>query len=129
MRKFFSMIALLLMSVISLYGMNHSSDEAEKAIVKIDKTKIKWSTDTERSLDNSIIEAFVYPSSGIIEVSLYNIGYATVRLMSSNNQVIQTEETTTDNPVVVYLNTFSTDRTYYIEISSDSWYAEGIVVF
>ena len=80
-------------------------------------------------MDFIIIEACAYPSQGIVEVTLYNIGSASVSLINSNGQVVSSEYVQTDTPTVVYLDTFFTSGTYYIEIVSDTWYAEGVVTF
>ena len=98
-------------------------------IFDINKSKIDWTTDIERSLDVSIIEACAYPSQGLVEVTLYNIGNASVRLINSNGQVVSSDYVQTDAPTVVYLDTFSTSGTFYLEVVSDTWYAEGVASF
>ena len=112
MKKYLAIFALIFASTISTYGMNYVANDSDIVVVKFDKNKITWNG-TERSLDYSIIEACAYLGQGIVEVSLYNIGSASVSL----------------TPTVVYLDTFFTNGTYYIEIVSDTWYAEGVVTF
>lgn len=129
MKKYFAIISLLLAGVISLYGMNNYSNEPESILVEINKSKIDWSTDIERSIDFSVIEALAYPKLGFVEVTLYNIGDATVRLINSNNQIVSSDYVQTDTPVVVYLDTFSTTGTFYLEVISGTWYAEGVTSF
>lgn len=128
MKKYFGIISLLLTGVISLYGMGNHSNKSDSVIIEINKSKIYWSTDIERAGTFSIIEACGYPALGLVEVTLYNIGNSTVRLINSNDQVVSSDYVPTDMPTVVYLNTFSTNGTYYLEIISSSWYAEGVVL-
>lgn len=129
MKKYFAIISLLLAGVISLYGMNNHSKESESVIVEINKSKIDWSTDIERSIDFSVIEAVAYPKLGLVEVTLHNIGDATVRLINANNQVVSSDYVQTDMLTTVYLDTFSTSGTFYLEVVSDVWYAEGVATF
>lgn len=131
MKKYFAIIALLFASVISVYGMNEKVVDSETVIFDLDKKTIGMPTHgTGRSVDaHVIIEACGYPSQGLIEVTLYNIGDASVRLISSNGQVVSSDYVQTDAPIVVYLDTFSTSGTFYLEIVSDTWYAEGVATF
>lgn len=129
MKKYFAIISMLLVSVISAYGINKNSNDSEKIIMEIDKTKIKSSTNIERSIDFTTIEAYVYPNQGLIEVVLCNIGNASVRLINSNNQVVSYDYVNTDMPTTIYLNILSRSGTYYLEIVSDTWYAVGTTTF
>ena len=129
MKKYFAIISLLFAGLVSVYGMDKNSNDSEKVIMEIDKTKINWSTDIERSIDFTTIEAYAYPSQGLVEVVLYNIGNVSVRLINANGQVISSDYVQTDMPITIYLNTSSTSGTYYLEIISDIWYAEGVATF
>lgn len=129
MKKYLAIISLLFAGMVSVYGMDNSSNDSEKVIMEIDRTKINWSTDIERSIDFITIEAYAYPSQGLVEVVLYNIGNASVRLINANGQVVSSDYVQTDAPTVVYLDTFSTNGTFYLEIVSDTWYAEGVASF
>ena len=128
-KKYFAIISLLFAGMVSVYGMDNSSNDSEKVIMEIDKTKINWSTDIERSIDFITIEAYAYPSQGLVEVVLYNIGNASVRLINANGQVVSSDYVQTDTPITIYLDTLSTNGTYYLEIISDTWYAEGVATF
>jgi hypothetical protein len=129
MKKYFAIISLLFAGMVSVYGMDNSSNDSEKVIMEIDKTKINWSTDIERSIDFITIEAYAYPSQGLVEVVLYNIGNASVRLINANGQVVSSDYVQTDMLTTVYLDASSANGTYYLEIISDSWYAEGVTTF
>lgn len=129
MKKYLAIISLLFAGMVSVYGMDNSSNDSEKVIMEIDKTKINWSTDIERSIDFITIEAYAYPSQGLVEVVLYNIGNASVRLINANGQVVSSDYVQTDTPITIYLDTLSTSGTYYLEIISDTWYAEGVARF
>ncbi len=129
MKKYFAIILLLFAGMVSVYGIDNSSNDSEKVIMEIDKTKINWSTDIERSIDFITIEAYAYPSQGLVEVVLYNIGNASVRLINANGQVVSSDYVQTDMLTTVYLDASSANGTYYLEIISDSWYAEGVTTF
>lgn len=129
MKKYFAIFALVFASVISVYAMGTHAYDSNSVIFDINKSKIDWTTDIERSLDVSIIEACAYPSQGFVEVTLYNIGNASVRLINSNGQVVSSDYVQTDAPTVVYLDTYSTSGTFYLEVVSDTWYAEGVASF
>ncbi len=118
-------------SVISVYGMNEQVVDSGAVIFDMNKQTIGMPTHgTGRSLDASvIIEACAYPSQGLVEVTLYNIGSASVRLFNSNNQLIGSDYIQTDTPTVVYLDISSTSGTFYLEVVSDTWYAEGVATF
>lgn len=131
MKKYFAIFALVFASVISAYGMIDVDSDSDSVYVKINSQRIQLGSgpNMERSIDFITIEACAFPSQGIVEVSLYNIGSASVSLINSNGQVVSSEYVQTDTPTVVYLDTFFTSGTYYIEIVSDTWYAEGVVTF
>ena len=129
MKKYFAIFALVFASVISVYAMGIHAYDSNSVIFDINKSKIDWTTDIERNLDVSIIKACAYPSQDLVEVTLYNIGNASVRLINSNGQVVSSDYVQTDAPTVVYLDTFSTSGTFYLEVVSDTWYAEGVATF
>lgn len=131
MKKYFAIIALVFASVLSVYGQHKQAADSGAIIVDMNKHTIGMPTyGTGRSVDaHVIIEACGYPSLGLVEVTLYNIGSASVRLINSNGQVVSSDYVQTDAPAVVYLDTFSTSGTFYLEVVSDTWYAEGVVTF
>lgn len=131
MKKYFAILGLVMASVISVYGMNGKVGDSGSVIFDMDKKTVGMPTHgTGRSVDDYvIIEACAYPSQGMVEVILYNIGDASVSLINSNGQVLASDYVQTDAPTVVYLDTFTTSGTYYLEVVSDTWYAEGVVTF
>ena len=129
MKKYFAIFALVFASVISVYGMEKFNSESRPIIIDMVTDQIKPGHNIERTMDFIIIEACAYPSQGLVEVTLYNIGNASVRLINSNGQVVSSDYVQTDAPTVVYLDTFSTSGTFYLEVVSDTWYAEGVASF
>lgn len=129
MKKCFAIFALVMASVISAYGMIKL--DSDSVLFKINTQKIQVGTgpNMERSIDYMTVEACAYPSQGLVEVTLCNIGNASVRLINSNGQVVSSDYVQTDAPTVVYLDTFSTSGTFYLEVVSDTWYAEGVASF
>lgn len=129
MKKVFAIFTLLLAGIVSAYGATNSSNESDKEYVELKKGKNSETTNHERSIECSIIEAYSYPESGMVEVTLYNIGVATICLIDSNNQTVCSETVGTDIVTTVYLTAPTVNGTYNIEITSSNWYAEGVVVF
>lgn len=129
MKKYFAIFALVFASVISVYGMEKFNSESRPIIIDMVTDQIKPGHNIERTMDFIIIEACAYPSQGLVEVTLYNIGNASVRLINSNGQVVSSDCVQTDAPIVVYLDTYSTSGTFYLEVVSDTWYAEGVATF
>ena len=129
MKKYFAIFALVFASVISAYGM--IDVDSDSVYVKINSQRIQLGSgpNMERSIDFITIEACAYPSQGLVEVTLYNIGNASVSLINSNGQVVSSDYVQTDALTVVYLDTFSTSGTFYLEVVSDTWFAEGVVTF
>ena len=129
MKKYFAIFALVFASVISVYGMEKFNSESRPIIIDMVTNQIKPGHNIERTMDFIIIEACAYPSQGLVEVTLYNIGNVSVRLINSNGQVVSSDCVQTDAPIVVYLDTYSTSGTFYLEVVSDTWYAEGVATF
>ena len=130
MKKYFAIFALLFASVISVNGMNDNHNDSDSDMVNISITNKHYPPHRSiNSFEYPVVEACTYPSQGLVEVKLYNIGNASVSLINSNGQVVSSDYVQTDAPTVVYLDTFSTSGTFYLEIVSDSWYAEGVVTF
>lgn len=129
MKKFLAMFTMIMVGVVSVFGMEGFSGDEEKVVINIDKEKKNWETKKGRSLDNATIEACAYLNMGEVAVSLHNIGVASVRLLNANNQVVCAEIVQTDVPTVIYLDASSSGGTFYLEIESDTWYAKGVVTF
>ncbi|MBR4128824.1 MAG: hypothetical protein IKT92_05080 [Bacteroidaceae bacterium] len=129
MKKFLAMFTMIMVGVVSVFGMEGFSGDEEKVVINIDKEKKNWETEKGRSLDNATIEACAYLNMGEVAVSLHNIGVASVRLLNANNQVVCAEIVQTDVPTVIYLDASSSGGTFYLEIESDTWYAKGVVTF
>ena len=77
------------------------------------------STDTqERSLHYWEVDAYVHPTSGEVEVNLYNIGNATVSLVNANGKVVDSTEVDTNIPSAVTLQVDGSSNVYYIVVLS-----------
>ena len=129
MKKVFAIFTLLLVGFVAAHGAANSSNESDKEYVELKKGKNSETTNHERSIECSIIEAYSYPESGMVEVTLYNIGGATVSLIDSNNQTVCSETVETEVATTIYLTAPTVNGTYNIVITSSAWYAEGVVVF
>ena len=113
MKAYFITIVIMLTSVISLSGMNNESNDTEKTVVDIDKTKVGNPSEIERSMDLSTIEAYLYPRQGLVEILLYNIGDATVQLVNSNYQVVWSNYVVTDTPTLLFIDTYTNSGRNY----------------
>lgn len=129
MKNFIAIISLLLAGVVSAYGTTNSSNESDKDPIELNKEDTHDTTGQERSLEYSIIEAYSYSDNKIVEVTLYNIGCATVSLIDSNNQTVCSETVETEVATTLYLTAPTVNGTYNIVIASSNWYAEGVVEF
>ncbi len=125
--KTFILSAMLCLATLCAFGQNNGDSETPVPIImQQHKTKTQSTTDTqERSLHYWELDAYVYPTSGIVEVSLYYIGDATISLVNANGEVIDTAEVETSIPATVTLQTDGSSNTYYIVVFSRSIYAEG----
>lgn len=129
MKNFIAFISLLLAGVVSAYGTTNGSNESDKNSIELKRGKEDVTNDRERSVEYSVIEAYLYPGSGIVEVTLFNIGGATVSLIDSNNQIVCLETVETEVATTLYLTAPTVNGTYNIVIASSNWYAEGVVEF
>ena len=129
MKKVFAIFTLLLAGFVAAHGAANSSNESDKNSIELNKENIHESTGHERSLEYSIIEAYSYSDNEMVEVTLYNIGCATVSLIDSNNQTVCSETVETEVATTVYLTAPTLNGTYNIVITSSTWYAKGVVVF
>lgn len=104
---------------------SRSSEEKEK--IKITICNIKINNQDERSIhDWPSVEANLYPETNTIEVTLHNIGAATIGIVDAWNHVFDHDIIdSTEIPTTVHLSTSGLHGTYYIVIYSDCCYAEG----
>lgn len=129
MKKVITIFTLLLAGVVSAYGTTNGSNESNKNSIELKREEGNVTNDRERSVEYSVIEAYLYPGSGIVEVTLFNIGGATVSLIDSNNQIVCLETVETEVATTLYLTAPTVNGTYNIVIASSNWYAEGVVEF
>ena len=128
MKKLFLSAALCL---ATLYAFGQSDGDSETPVMvgmDVHKKEIISSTDTqERSLHYWELDAYVYPTSGIVEVSLYNIGDATISLVNANGKVVDSTEVDTNIPSTVTLQIDGSNNVFYIVVLSPMIYAEGSI--
>ncbi len=98
--------------------------ESEKVEIDIDKSSSAANKDKERSLDFYQVEALIYKSSNTLEVSLYNIGEATVYILNGYNQVVYSETVNTETPSITSV-VLNQSGLYHIVVTSSDVYAEG----
>ena len=122
--------AMLCLATFSAFGQNNGDSETIVHVGMEAHINMNQSTtDTqERSLHYWELNAYVYPTSGIVEVSLYNIGDATISLVNANGEVVDTDDVETSIPSTVTLQTDGSSNIYYIVVISPTIYAEGSFV-
>ena len=125
--KTFILSAMLCLATFSAFGQNSGDSETPVPVgITVHKQEIISSTDTqERSLYYWELNAYVYPTSRVVEVSLYNIGDAIVSLVNTNGEVVDSTEVNTSIPSTVTLQVDGSNNTYYIVVISPTIYAEG----
>ena len=118
---------VLCLATLCAFGQNSGDSGTPVPVgMTVHKKEAMTSTDTqERSLHYWEVEAYAHPTSGEVEVNLYNIGDATVSLVNANGEVVDTAEVDTSIPSTVTLQVDGSSNTYYIVVFSRSIYAEG----
>ena len=116
-------IILLLFIITSSIGYSFGIPNEEKEKIDIKNEGQKGNSELERT--TFCVEAFVIKSSSVVEVELFNIGTATVTITNSYGDIVCSTSANTSLPVVLSLAIPSEGDTYFIEISSASWYASG----
>ncbi len=101
-----------------------NNNKPEIVEIDIDKSSSIGNKDKDRSIDFYQVEALVYKSSNTLEVSLYNIGEATVYILNEYNQVVYSETVNTGTPSITSV-VLNQSGLYHIVVTSSDVYAEG----
>ena len=127
--KIFILSAVLCLATFTAFGQNSGESGTPVPVIMEEYIKTTQSTtDTqERSLQYWELNAYVFPISGVVEVSLYNIGDVIVSLVNAYGEVIDSTEVSTNIPSTVTLQVDGSSKTYYIVVSSPTIYAEGYI--
>lgn len=125
--KTFILSAMLCLATFSAFGQNSGDSEPPVSIIMMGHTNTNQSNsdNQERSLHYWELNAYAYPTSGVVEVNLYNIGDATVSLVNANGEVVDTAEVDTSIPSTVTVQVDGSSNIYYIVVTSPKIYAEG----
>ena len=125
--KTFILSAMLCLATFSAFGQNNGDSETPVPVgITVHVKEAIASTDNqERSLQYWEVEAYVHPTSGEVEVNLYNIGNAAISLVNANGKVVDSTEVGTNIPSTVTLQTDGSSNIYYIVVISPTIYAEG----
>lgn len=127
MKRYFTLIATLLISISFCYSMQASTMESQQVTFRqIDKKKFDYG-DFERSNNHPIIEAFYYPEINDVEIELYNIGVANIYIIDTTGEVLEHTIIDTDTYTTATLSTALCKGNFYIIIDADYMYAEGYV--
>ena len=127
--KTFILSAVLCLATFNAFGQSSGDSSTPVPVgMTVHEQEIILSSGTqERSLYYRELNAYVYPISGVVEVSLYNIGDAIVSLVNAYGEVIDSAEVDTSIPSTVTLQIDGSSKTYYIVVSSSRIYAEGYI--
>ena len=119
-----TILTSLLLFAISICNANQSFLTKEDPD-KIDLEKGHPGKESEHERTFYALDAYLYKATSIVEVELFNIGTATVTITNSYGDIVCSTSANTSLPVVLSLAIPSEGDTYFIEISSASWYARG----
>lgn len=123
MKKLILTLFLFISATGFIFASKVKISNEEKVKIELDEDNNKKGHTDERSA--LIVQAYVYSSASIVEVELFNIGTATVTITNSYGDIVCSTSANTSLPVVLSLAIPSEGDTYFIEISSASWYASG----
>lgn len=127
MKRYFTLILALLVSISFCYSMEAVSNETKKvSFVQSDRKKFDYG-DFERSNNHPIIEAFYDNTNNNVELELYNIGVANIYIIDTTGAVLGHTIIDTDTYTTVTLSTALCKGDFYIIIDADYTYAEGYV--
>ncbi len=127
MNKLLITTLLLVLGAMSSFGFSENQHDDGELVPMYKQNPLPYEQE-ERKMDFSYIEATWYAMDEILEVSLFDIGYATIYIVDSNNNIVGATSTDTDVPVTLEFDIQNTDATYYIYVYSNKWYAEGSFV-
>ena len=117
------LILLLAISTLEI-AFPYSSGNRKEEKEKIDLSKDNSDKGHMPERTSSFVNAYIYSSSYIVEVELFNIGTTTVTITNSYGDIVCSTSANTSLPVVLNL-AIPSEGSYFIEISSASWYASG----
>lgn len=130
MKSIFAFVLCAFLTVTSFAGTliksgcTAYSEETIKLKTQYNQKKIY---DNDRSIyDWPTVEANLCPETNTVEVTLHNIGAATIGIVDAWNHVFDHDIIdSTEIPTTIHLSTSGLHGTYYIVIYSDYCYAEG----
>ncbi len=126
MKKIITTLLLLIVGTNVFWGENNTTPEdAEAKWIMMNKDRKYPTNRYERSLFSVTIDAILYPQQKEIEVSLYNIGDATIYVVDNYNRIIDSSMVNTESPITVRLSAGILSGIYSVIVSSETWYAEG----
>lgn len=119
---------LLLMATINVFGATKiDSNDPQPISIDIYKKMTQTTSELrERSLAYYELAAYVFPTSNEVEVTIFNVGDATISIFDNYGRVIDSINVNSDIPSTIHLNITSGKGDYYIVVSSPIIYAEGL---
>ncbi|MBR3984242.1 MAG: hypothetical protein IKJ92_04685 [Bacteroidaceae bacterium] len=125
--KTFILSAMLCLATLCAFGQNCGDSDTPVPIIMMGHTNTNQSNsdNQERSILYWELNAYVYPTSGVVEVNLYNIGNVTISLVNADGEVVDSAEVDTSIPSTVTLQVDDSSNIYYIVVTSSTIYAEG----
>lgn len=127
MKRYFTLIATLLISISFCYSMQVTTVESQKVTFRqIDKKKFDYG-DFERTINYLIIEGFYDSVSNEIEIELCNIGTAYIYIVDMAGAVVNETIVETDTYTTVTLSSALCAGNFHVVVDSDYIYAEGFV--
>lgn len=123
MKKLF--MSLIFVAIVQMIFANTNSSYIDEDPEKIDIECEDITKGEGHQRTVSIVSAYLNRASTSVDVTLYNIGTATVRILNSYGEVIGISIANTDFPVTVNLPIPPAESLYLIEIISSNYHAFG----
>ena len=127
MKRYFTLIVTLLISISFCYSMQASTKESQKVTFRqIDKKKFDYG-DFERTINFLFIDGFYDPVNNEIEIELCNIGTAYIYIVDMAGAIVNETIVETDTYTTVTLSSALCVGNFHVVVDSDYIYAEGFV--
>ncbi|MBR5857026.1 MAG: hypothetical protein IKY70_07120 [Bacteroidales bacterium] len=106
-------------------GANDGNDEKSEIDLTITNPPIGNNNGNERSIVTPYLNAYLFETSGIVEVELFGLGETHITVFNSLGQIVASDVAMANIPTVITLDLPSASGAYYIIIDSPEIYAQG----
>ena len=128
MKKIVLLVVLFFVTSIihaNVSSIKDGSDDKSEIDLTITSPPIGNNKGNERSITVPYLNAYLYETSGIVEVELFDVGEASITILNSLGQVVVSDIVLTNIPTMSALEIPTGNGMYYIIIDSTEVYAQG----